>query len=105
LSSVKLCDVIKEITMKAIVLEKTGVPDQLRLADLPDPQPGPGEVLVDLVAAGDDIIRNASFHGCGSGEKWALTIFHCPPCLTKTKVVRPWMVCTLPSLVTPVKVS
>jgi NADPH2:quinone reductase len=38
--------------MKAIVLEKTGGPGQLRLADLPDPQPGPGEVLVDIVAAG-----------------------------------------------------
>lgn len=38
---------------------------------------------------------------CGSGEKWQLTIFHRPPCLTKTKVVRPWIVCTLLSLVTP----
>jgi hypothetical protein len=38
----------------------------------------------------------------GIAEKWALTIFHCPPCLMKTKVVRPWMDRTLPSFVTPV---
>ena len=29
---------------------------------------------------------------CGIAEKWALTIFHCPPCLIKTRVVLPWMV-------------
>ena len=41
----------------------------------------------------------------GIAEKWALTIFHCPLCLRKTKVVRPWMDRALPSLVTPVNMS
>ena len=38
--------------MKAIVLEAHGGPEQLKLRDLPSPKPGPGEVLVDIVAAG-----------------------------------------------------
>jgi NADPH2:quinone reductase len=38
--------------MQAIALETYGGPEQLRLRDLPSPQPGPGEVLVDIAAAG-----------------------------------------------------
>lgn len=38
--------------MKAIVLEEFGEPDVLQLRDLPDPEPGPGEVLVRVAAAG-----------------------------------------------------
>src|SRR6266478_8042382 len=46
------------------------------------------------------------FQGVGGKcEKWALTIFHCVPCLTKTKVVRPWIAIGLPSLVTAVNMS
>jgi hypothetical protein len=41
----------------------------------------------------------------GIAEKWALTIFHCPLCLRKTKVVRPWMDRAFQSLVTPVNMS
>src|SRR5712672_1196703 len=41
----------------------------------------------------------------GIAEKWALTIFHCPLCLMKTKVVRPWIERVLPSFVTPVNMS
>jgi len=37
--------------MKAIVLRELGSPDHLRLETLPDPQPGPGEVKVELRAA------------------------------------------------------
>jgi len=37
--------------MKAIVQEKFGPPDTLRLADLDRPEPGPGEVLVQVRAA------------------------------------------------------
>lgn len=37
--------------MKAIVQEKFGPPDTLRLADLDRPEPGPGEVLVQIQAA------------------------------------------------------
>lgn len=38
--------------MQAIALETYGGPEQLQLRDLPSPQPGPGEVLVDIAAAG-----------------------------------------------------
>jgi NADPH:quinone reductase len=38
--------------MKAIEIPAPGPPDVLRLVDRPDPSPGPGEVLIDVVAAG-----------------------------------------------------
>ncbi|RYD60645.1 MAG: NADPH:quinone reductase, partial [Verrucomicrobiaceae bacterium] len=38
--------------MKAIQVEKWGGPEVLRVAEVPDPTPGPGEVLVRLHAAG-----------------------------------------------------
>ena len=38
--------------VKAIVLEEFGDPEVLQLRDLPDPEPGPGEVLVRVAAAG-----------------------------------------------------
>jgi NADPH2:quinone reductase len=38
--------------MKAVVIHATGGPEQLTLADLPDPVPGPGEVLLDVAYAG-----------------------------------------------------
>jgi NADPH:quinone reductase-like Zn-dependent oxidoreductase len=37
--------------MKAAYLEQTGGPEVLKYGDLPDPKAGPGEVLVDIVAA------------------------------------------------------
>jgi zinc-binding alcohol dehydrogenase/oxidoreductase len=37
--------------MKALVLREEGGPDVLRLEDMPDPVPGPGEVLVRMAAA------------------------------------------------------
>jgi putative PIG3 family NAD(P)H quinone oxidoreductase len=37
--------------MKAVEITEPGAPDVLRIAEVPDPQPGPGEVLVDVVAA------------------------------------------------------
>jgi NADPH:quinone reductase-like Zn-dependent oxidoreductase len=39
------------IEMKAIVLREPGGPEQLRLEDMPTPEPGPGEVIVALRAA------------------------------------------------------
>ena len=38
--------------MKAVVIHATGGPEQLVVADLPDPVPGPGEVLIDVAYAG-----------------------------------------------------
>ena len=38
--------------MRGIVVTRPGGPEQLRLTDLPDPVPGPGEVLIYVIAAG-----------------------------------------------------
>lgn len=42
--------------MRAIQITQTGGPDVLRLAELPDPSPGPGQLLVELAAAGVNYI-------------------------------------------------
>jgi NADPH:quinone reductase len=42
--------------MKAIVIHQTGGAEQLRLEDLPVPQPGPGQALVKLAASGVNFI-------------------------------------------------
>jgi len=42
--------------MKAIVVEQTGGPEQLTLSERPDPRPGPGELVVDVGAAGVNFI-------------------------------------------------
>jgi putative PIG3 family NAD(P)H quinone oxidoreductase len=38
--------------MRAVVISEPGGPDVLRLAEVPDPVPGPGEVLVEITGAG-----------------------------------------------------
>jgi NADPH:quinone reductase len=38
--------------MRAIVVHRTGGPEVLEAADVPDPQPGPGQLLVNVAAAG-----------------------------------------------------
>ncbi len=38
--------------MKAVLCRQHGLPDSLELADLPSPQPGPGQVLIAVKAAG-----------------------------------------------------
>lgn len=38
--------------MHAIVLDSPGGPEQLRLAEVPDPKPGPRDVLIEVAAAG-----------------------------------------------------
>ena len=38
--------------MKAVVIHAPGAPEQLVIADMPEPAPGPGEVLVDVAFAG-----------------------------------------------------
>jgi NADPH2:quinone reductase len=38
--------------MRAIVVRRTGGPEVLEAAEVPDPQPGPGQLLVDVAVAG-----------------------------------------------------
>jgi NADPH:quinone reductase len=38
--------------VKAVVIHAPGAPEQLVMADMSEPDPGPGEVLVDVAFAG-----------------------------------------------------
>ncbi|MEV7815535.1 hypothetical protein AB0P05_33205 [Streptomyces flaveolus] len=38
--------------MQAIVVEELGGPEQLRIAERPTPEPGPGQIRVDIAVAG-----------------------------------------------------
>ena len=42
--------------MRAIVITRTGGPEVLEASELPAPEPGPGEVLIDIAAAGVNFI-------------------------------------------------
>jgi putative PIG3 family NAD(P)H quinone oxidoreductase len=51
--------------MRAIVITSPGGPDVLQLADVPDPVPGPDEVLIDVAAAGvnrADLLQRQGFY-------------------------------------------
>ena len=51
--------------MHAVVITKPGDPDVLRWTEVPDIDPGPGEVLVDVVAAGinrADLMQRQGFY-------------------------------------------
>ncbi|TDQ48781.1 quinone oxidoreductase family protein [Actinorugispora endophytica] len=51
--------------MRAIVIEETGGPEVMRLAEVPDPVPGPGQVVVDVEARGVnfiDVYRRAGIY-------------------------------------------
>ena len=51
--------------MKAVVLREPGGPEQLELADVPDPEPADGEVLLRVRAAGinfaDVLVRQGRY--------------------------------------------
>lgn len=49
--------------MKAIVISEPGGPERLELVDVPDPEPSPGEVLVEISAAGLNFID--TYHRTG----------------------------------------
>jgi putative PIG3 family NAD(P)H quinone oxidoreductase len=51
--------------MRAVVISEPGGPDVLRVAEVPDPVAGPGEVLVDIVGAGvnrADVMQREGFY-------------------------------------------
>ena len=51
--------------MRAVVIEEPGGPDVLQVRHVPDPEPGPGEVIVATVAAGvnrADIMQRQGFY-------------------------------------------
>jgi putative PIG3 family NAD(P)H quinone oxidoreductase len=57
--------------MKAITIPTPGDPDALVLDDVPDPAPGPGEVLVDVAAAGvnrADLLQRQGHYDPPQGE-------------------------------------
>lgn len=54
--------------MKAIVLEAHGGPEELRLKEVQCGQPGPGEVLVDVVAAGVNFMDTGTRRGYPGGR-------------------------------------
>jgi NADPH2:quinone reductase len=57
--------------VKAIVVENHGDPEVLRLQDRQDPSPGPGEILVEVAAAGVnymDVGMRKGFYGNGPGN-------------------------------------
>ena len=51
--------------MRAVVVHETGGPEVLMVQDLPSPDPGPGELRVDVAAAGVNFIdvyyRNGAY--------------------------------------------
>jgi len=50
--------------MRAIHITETGGPEVLRLAELPDPEPGPSQLLVDVAAAGVNYLD--TYHRSGA---------------------------------------
>lgn len=55
--------------MRAIVVSQFGDASQLRLEEVPDPRPGPGQVVMDIAAAGvnraDILTRSGKYHRAG----------------------------------------
>jgi NADPH:quinone reductase-like Zn-dependent oxidoreductase len=49
--------------MRAVVYERYGSPDVLELRDIPRPEPGPGEVLVEVVATSVNLSDWEGLHG------------------------------------------
>ncbi|MFI5856216.1 quinone oxidoreductase family protein [Streptomyces parvulus] len=55
--------------MRAIVVKELGGPDQLHFAQIPSPAPGPGEIRVDITAAGVNFMDTGSRRfGAATGE-------------------------------------
>jgi NADPH:quinone reductase-like Zn-dependent oxidoreductase len=63
----------EEIAMKAAVIHSYGGPEVLRYEDCPNPQPGPGEVLVRVAAAGVNPVDLREREG--STKDWRPVVF------------------------------
>ena len=61
----------RRMTMKAVLLTGHGGPEKLQYADAADPTPGPGEVLVDVVAS----VNAADYKVRRGGGRYALKQF------------------------------
>ena len=54
--------------MRAVLFERNGGPDVLTFQEVPDPEPGPGEVLVDVEAVGTNYMDVYEREGNGYGR-------------------------------------
>ena len=57
--------------MRAVTAAEPGGPDALGVVELPDPTPGPGEVLIDVAACGvnrADLLQRRGFYPPPPGE-------------------------------------
>jgi NADPH:quinone reductase len=79
----------------AIMVREFGGPEKLQLVELPDPQPGPGEVLVAVAAAGvnraDALARSGGYHRAGKpplllGLEGAGTVAGVGPGVTQLRI-------------------
>jgi len=56
--------------MRAVVVQEFGGPERLTVEERPDPAPGPGQVLVEVAAAGvnrvDVLVRSGAYHRAGA---------------------------------------
>lgn len=59
--------------MKAIRVHKPGGPETLELEDLPDPTPGPGQVLIDVRAVGVNPVETYIRAGNYNWKQWPYT--------------------------------
>ena len=62
--------------MKAVVFEEFGGSDVLQLKELPDPEPGPGEVALDILASAlnhldVDVPASRSSRRSCSASRWS----------------------------------
>ena len=63
--------------MKAVVVTRSGGPEVLEVRDMPEPQPGPGEVVVRVEAVGVNFADTMSTRGGYRGTRRP-TVYHRP---------------------------
>jgi NADPH2:quinone reductase len=79
--------------MKAIMLHEHGGPEVLRIEERPTPEPGPGQALVQIAAAGVNFIDIYRREGryklplpCGLGNEGAGTVIAVAPGVTEVRI-------------------